>query len=87
MEDDNSKLLDLNSREREKRKNEIKDIISRSFNWHGKPMPTGDQVRERISELPDIQLPVTTTTARNLLATRYTERVQSFFPTCKSFLE
>ena len=72
--DDNSRLLDLNSREREKRKNEIKDFISC---W----------MRERISKLPEVQLPVTTTTARDLLATHHTETVQSFFPTCKLFLE
>ena len=75
----------LNYREREKRKKEIRDFISRSFNWHGNPMPTGDQVRERISELPDYQIPLTTTATPNLRATHYTERVQSFFPICKYF--
>ena len=58
----------LNYREREKRKKEIRDFISRSFNWHG------DEVRERI--------PVTTSATPNLRTT-YIERVQSFFPTCK----
>ena len=71
-----------NCREREKRKNEIRDFISRSFNWAGQPMPTGEQVRERISELPEVRLPPTTTPAPSYLATHYTERVQSFFPTC-----
>ena len=72
-----------NCREREKRKNEIRDFISRSFNWAGQPMPTGEQVRERISELPEVPLPVITKIAPNPLPMQYTERVQSFFPTCK----
>ena len=71
-------------RERERRKNQIRDFISRSFNWDGQPMPTGEEVRERISSLPEVELPVTTTTiAPDPLTMHYTERVQSFFPICK----
>ena len=70
-------------REREKRKNQIRDFISRSFNWAGQPMPTGEEVRERISSLPEVELPLSTTTAPDPLTMHYTERVQSFFPICK----
>ena len=89
----------LNYREREKRKKEIRDFISRSFNWAGQPMPTGEevtsidwnifsgeifpQVRQRISSLPSVELPLSTTTAPDPLTMHYTERVQSFFPICK----
>lgn len=74
---------DHRRREREKRKNQIRDFISRSFNWNGKPMPTGEEVRERISSLPEVDLPLdTTTTAPDPLTLHYTERVQSFFPIC-----
>ena len=36
------------------RKNEIRDYISQQLNWAGQPMPTGDQVRERVSQLPEL---------------------------------
>ena len=41
-------------RQREMRKNEIRDYISQQLNWAGQPMPTGDQVRERVSQLPEL---------------------------------
>ena len=74
------------SRVKQRRKDEIRDFISRSFNWDGQPMPTGAQVRERISELPEVQLPVITKIVPNPLPMHYTERVQSFFPTCNLLL-
>ena len=74
-------------REREKRKNQIRDYISRSFNWAGQPMPTGEEVRERISSLPEVDLPLSSTYSPDPLTLHYTERVQSFFPLCKIDLE
>ena len=67
-------------REKEKRKIQIRDFISRSFNWAGQPMPTGEEVRETISSLPDVDLPLSSITAPDPLTLHYTETVQSFVP-------
>ena len=67
-------ILHLNyvrRREEEKRKNQIRDFISRSFNWPGQPRPTGEEVKERT----EVDLPLdTTTTVPDPLTLHYTER-------------
>lgn len=69
------------------RKNEIRDYISQQLNWAGQPMPTGDQVRERVSQLPELPAwtlaPPRPRTPAPPFSQDYTERVQSFFPECK----
>ena len=74
-------------RQREMRKNEIRDYISQQLNWAGQPMPTGDQVRERVSQLPELPAwtlaPPRPRTPAPPFSQDYTERVQSFFPECK----
>jgi len=69
-------------RQKELRKIEIKDFIERSFNWKGKNMPTGEEVKEKVSKLPELIIPLATTAAPDLHGVDYTERVQSFFPEC-----
>ena len=66
------------------RKNQIKEMIERSL-WKDQKMPTGEEVKERVRNLPDLILPAHTTLAPDPLVGDYTERVQSFFPECKLF--
>ena len=65
------------------RKQEIKDYIESSFNWKGKKMPTGEEVKEKVAQLPDMMFPISTTSAPDFNSVDYTERVQSFFPECE----
>ena len=72
-------------RQRELRKNSIKNYIEQQFNWANKVMPTGEEVRAKVSQLPDLpDWSVSTLSpprARDPFSVEYTERVQSFFPT------
>ena len=74
-------------RQRELRKNSIKNYIEQQFNWANKVMPTGEEVRAKVSQLPDLpDWSVSTLSpprARDPFSVEYTERVQSFFPTCE----
>lgn len=68
------------------RKKSIKNYIEQQFNWANKVMPTGEEVREKVKQLPDLpDWSVSTLSpprARDPFSVEYTERVQSFFPTC-----
>lgn len=69
------------------RKKSIKNYIEQQFNWANKVMPTGEEVREKVKQLPDLpDWSVSTLSpprARDPFSVEYTERVQSFFPTCE----
>ena len=77
----------LACRQRELRKKSIKNYIEQQFNWANKVMPTGEEVRERVREmpeLPDMSLAtISPPRAGDPPSVQYTERVQSFFPTCE----
>merc|ERR1719242_343204 len=42
------------ARQRELRKKSIKNYIEQQFNWANKVMPTGEEVRERVREMPEL---------------------------------
>ena len=66
------------------RKIDIRNHIEDSFNWKDKTMPVGDQVKDKVSQLPGMIFPISTTVAPSPVSIDYTERVQSFFPECKN---
>ena len=74
-------------RQRELRKKFIKNYIEQQFNWANKVMPTGEEVRAKVSQLPDLpDWSVSTLSpprSGDPFSVEYTERVQSFFPTCE----
>ena len=65
------------------RKIDIRNYIEDSFNWKDKSMPMGDQVKDKVNQLPGLIFPISTTVAPSPMSIDYTERVQSFFPECK----
>jgi len=72
----------LANRQKEMRKLAIKNHIEDSFNWKGKTMPNGEQVKEKVNQFPDLIFPISTTVAPSPVSIDYTQRVQSFFPEC-----
>ena len=68
------------------RKMDIRNHIEDSFNWKDKSMPKGDQVKDKVNQLPGLIFPISTTVAPSPVSIDYTERVQSFFPECKKIL-
>lgn len=76
-----SRLL-LANRQKQMRKNDIRNHIEDSFNWKDKSMPKGDKVKDKVNQLPGLIFPISTTVAPSPVSIDYTERVQSFFPEC-----
>eukprot|EP00092_Neocalanus_flemingeri_P006428 GFUD01006925.1.p1 GENE.GFUD01006925.1~~GFUD01006925.1.p1 ORF type:complete len:498 (-),score=113.70 GFUD01006925.1:444-1937(-) len=72
----------LANRQKQMRKIDIRNHIEDSFNWKDKSMPRGDQVKDKVSQLPGLIFPISTTVAPSPMSIDYTERVQSFFPEC-----
>jgi len=75
-------LIKCMFRQKEMRKLAIKNHIEDSFNWKGKTMPNGEQVKEKVNQFPDLIFPISTTVAPSPVSIDYTQRVQSFFPEC-----
>jgi len=69
-------------RQKQLRKNHIRDHIETSLNWKGKKMPTAEEVQARVAELPEMIVPQSTTIAPSPLSGGFVERVQSFHPMC-----
>jgi len=69
-------------RQKQLRKNHIRDHIETSLNWKGKRMPTAEEVQARVAELPEMIVPQSTTIAPSPLSGGFVERVQSFHPMC-----
>jgi len=76
-----SRVVQAN-RQKQMRKIDIRNHIEDSFNWKDKTMPVGDQVKDKVSQLPGLIFPISTTVAPSPVSIDYTERVQSFFPEC-----
>jgi len=72
----------LANRQKQMRKMNIRNHIEDSFNWKDKSMPKGDQVKDKVNQLPGLIFPISTTVAPSPVSIDYTERVQSFFPEC-----
>jgi len=72
----------LANRQKQMRKIDIRNYIEDSFNWKDKSMPMGDQVKDKVNQLPGLIFPISTTVAPSPMSIDYTERVQSFFPEC-----
>jgi len=72
----------LANRQKQMRKMDIRNHIEDSFNWKDKSMPKGDQVKDKVNQLPGLIFPISTTVAPSPVSIDYTERVQSFFPEC-----
>merc|ERR1719285_1205403 len=69
-------------RQKQLRKNHIRDHIETSLNWKGKKMPTAQEVKSRVAQLPEMIIPQATTIAPSPLSGGFVERVQSFRPLC-----
>merc|ERR1719264_1111248 len=69
-------------RQKQLRKNHIRDHIETSLNWKGKKMPTAEEVQARVAQLPEMIVPQSTTIAPSPLSGGFVERVQSFHPMC-----